>query len=126
MERKPARERQALLLVHRNLRDALDLVLHRVFDGDDLVFVVLDLAERGVERGGLAGAGGPGDQHHAVRLRDVAAELHQVGIARSPTTSSESLENFSLIDSLSSTRSTASSPWMVGMMETRKSIRRPL
>ena len=46
--------------------------------------------------------------------------------SENPTTSSESLENFSLMDSLSSTRSTASSPWMVGMMETRKSMRRLL
>ena len=78
MERRPRAKRQALFLVHRNLRDALDLVFHRVFDGDDLVFVVLDFAQRGVERGGFAGAGGAGDQHHAVRLLDVAAELHQV------------------------------------------------
>ena len=69
---------QALFLVHRNLRDALDLIFDRVFDGDDLVFVVLDLAHRGVERGGFAGTGGSGDQHHPVRLLDVAAELHQV------------------------------------------------
>src|SRR6185437_660583 len=39
-----------------------------------------------------------------------------------PTTSSVSFLNFSLIDSLSSTRSTAFSPCTVGMMETRKSI----
>ena len=95
-----------------------------IFDGDDLVFVVLDFAEGGVEGGGFAGAGGAGDQHHAVGFVDVAAELDEVGFAEKPTTSSESLANFSLIDSLSSTRSTASSPWMVGMMETRKSIRR--
>ena len=45
-------------------------------------------------------------------------------LSAKPTTSSESLANFSLIDSLSSTRSTASSPWIVGMIETRKSISR--
>src|ERR1035437_3240098 len=76
-----AREGEALLLIHRDLGNALDLVFDGVFDGDDLVFVVLDLAERGVERGGLAASGGSGDQHHAVGLRDVAAELDQVGIA---------------------------------------------
>ena len=35
----------------------LNLVFDRIFDGDDLVFVGLDLAQRGVERGGLAAAG---------------------------------------------------------------------
>ena len=70
-----AGEREALLLVDRDLGDALDLIFHRIFDGDDFVFVVLDLAERGVERCGLAGTGGPGDQHHAVRFLDVAGEL---------------------------------------------------
>ena len=49
-----AREGQALFLVDRNLRDAAHLVFDRIFDGDDLVFVVLDLVERGVERGRLA------------------------------------------------------------------------
>ena len=49
-----------------------------IFDGDDLVFVGLDLVERGVERGGLAGAGGAGDEHHAVGLLDVAAEAREV------------------------------------------------
>ena len=34
-----AGEGQALLLVHRNLGDAANLVLDRVFDGDELVFV---------------------------------------------------------------------------------------
>ena len=43
-----------------------------------------------------------------------------------PTTSRLSLVNFSDIDSLSSTRSTAFSPCTVGMMDTRKSISRPL
>src|ERR1700677_3868712 len=28
----------------------------------------------------LSGAGGPGDQHHAIRLFDVAAEFDQVGV----------------------------------------------
>ncbi len=73
-----AREGEALLLVDGNLRDAANLVFDRIFDGDDLVFVALDLVERGVERGGFAGAGGPGDQHHAVGLANVAAEAAQI------------------------------------------------
>ena len=73
-----AREGQALFLVDRNLGDAFELVFDRVFDGDDLVFVVLDFAQRGVEGGGFAGTGGSGDQHHAVGLGDVAAEFRQI------------------------------------------------
>ena len=73
-----AREGQAFLLVDRNLRDAANLVFDRVLDGDDLVLVGLDLGQRGVQRGGLAAAGRAGDQHHAVRLGDVAAEAAQV------------------------------------------------
>ena len=42
-----------------------------------------------------------------------------------PSTSSRSSANSSFIDSLSRIRMTASSPWTVGMMETRKSMARP-
>src|SRR5262249_46250548 len=75
---QPAGEGQAFFLVHRDLGDTLDLVFDGVFNGDDFVFVVLDLAQRRVESGGLAGASGPGDEHHAVGFGDVAAELRQV------------------------------------------------
>ena len=43
---QPAREGQALLLVDRDLRDALQLVLDRILDRDDLVFDRPDLGER--------------------------------------------------------------------------------
>ena len=79
---QPAREGQPLFLVDRNLGDALDLILHRIFDGDDLVFVVLDLAQRRIKGSGLAGACGSGDQHHAVRLADIAPELGEVGFGK--------------------------------------------
>src|SRR5580658_3704354 len=71
-------EGEALFLVDWDLSDAADLVLDRVFDGDDLVLFGLDLVERGVERGGFTGAGGAGDEHHAVGLLDVAAEAAEV------------------------------------------------
>ena len=73
-----ARERQALLLVDRDLRDALQLILDRILDRDDLVFDRLDLRERRVERRRLAAAGRPGHEHHAVRLGDVLAEPAQL------------------------------------------------
>src|SRR6266542_4101828 len=72
-----AREGEALLLVDGDLGDAAELVLDRILDGDDLVLGALDLRQRGVERGGLARAGRPGDQHHTVRLLDELAELQQ-------------------------------------------------
>ena len=53
-----AGEGEALLFIDRDLRDAADLVLDRVFDGDDLVFVALDLVERGIECCRFAGTGG--------------------------------------------------------------------
>ncbi len=52
-----ARERQPLLLVDRNLRDARELVFDRVFNRDDLVLDRLDLGQRRVERRRLAAAG---------------------------------------------------------------------
>src|SRR5208282_6477434 len=52
-----AGERQSFFLVHRNLRDAAQLVFDRVFNRDDLVFVGLDLVDGGVERGRLAASG---------------------------------------------------------------------
>src|ERR1035438_8246141 len=72
---------QSLFLVHRNLGNAANLVFDRVFDGDQLVFVALDLVQRRVQRGGFARARRSGDQHHPVRLLDVATELAQVFIA---------------------------------------------
>ena len=45
---------QADLLVHLNLVDARQLVLHRLFHGDDLVGVGIDLGQGRVKRGGFA------------------------------------------------------------------------
>src|SRR6185369_8220892 len=53
---------QALFLINGNLHNAANLVLDRVFDGDELVFFALDLIQSGVQGGRLAGAGRPGDQ----------------------------------------------------------------
>src|SRR5579859_1416350 len=73
-----AGEGEAFFLIDRNLRNAVYLVFDRVFDRNDLVFVSLDLVQRGVERGGFAAARGPGDQHHSIGLQNVAPELAQV------------------------------------------------
>ena len=76
-----AREGQAFLFVHRNLRDSLELIFDGIFDGDDFVFVVLDFAERGVEGGRFAGTGGAGDEHHPVGFGDIAAEFREIVFA---------------------------------------------
>src|SRR6185437_2937927 len=73
-----AREGQPLFLIYGNLRDAANLVLNRVLNGDDLVLIALDLIQRGVERGRLAGSGWTCHQHHPVRLADVAPKALQV------------------------------------------------
>src|SRR5579885_2581171 len=65
---------EAFFLVYGNLRDAAELVFDGVFDRDDFVLVGLDFVDGGVKGGGLAGAGGTGDEHHAVGLANVAAE----------------------------------------------------
>src|SRR5947209_11558164 len=63
---QPARDGEPLLLVDRDLQHAGELVFHRILDRDDLVLAVVDFRDGGVERGGLAAAGGPGDEQHSV------------------------------------------------------------
>src|SRR6266404_1924592 len=69
-----ARKGQALLLVNGNLRDSADLILDRIFNRNDLVFVVLDLIDRRIQGSRLAAAGWPRHEYHAIRFLDVAAE----------------------------------------------------
>ena len=64
----------ALLLVYRYLRNSFELVFDRIFNGDDLVFLVLDLHDGAVQGRGLAVSCGTGDQHHAVGLGNVLPE----------------------------------------------------
>ncbi len=69
MWRSPAAELSPILGFN-----PLELVLHRVLDGDDLEVGAIDLVERRVEGGGLAGAGGAGDEEDAVRSPDQSLE----------------------------------------------------
>src|SRR5262249_1105852 len=87
-----AREGQALLLVHGNLRDTAKLILDGIFDGDDLVFVSLDFVDGRVKRGGLTGASGTGDQDHAVRLANVAAETAHLFLGKANNVKRKALE----------------------------------
>ena len=61
-----------------NLGDVGHLVLNRILNGDDLANPVVGLLQGGVERSGLAGAGGAGDQDDAVAGAEPASEQLQV------------------------------------------------
>ena len=65
------------------------LVLDRVLGGDDLRFVALDLQQRAVERGALAGAGRAGHQDDPVRQADQLAGTGRRGPASMPSFASE-------------------------------------
>src|SRR5258708_2537598 len=73
---------QAFFFIDGNLRDSANLVLERVLNGDDLVFVALDFVQRRIQRGGLAAARRSGDQHHAVGFSNVVTEAAQVLIVK--------------------------------------------
>ena len=68
-------EVEADLGLDLHLLDARLPVLHRVLDGDDVLARGLDRLDRGVQRGGLAAAGGPGEEHHAPRPPDPVHEV---------------------------------------------------
>ncbi len=67
---QPAGEGDAGLLVDLDLVDRGEGVLDRVLDRHDVAVGAVDLAERRVERGGLAAAGRAGADDHAVRRAD--------------------------------------------------------
>jgi hypothetical protein len=64
------RERDADVGVDRALNDAVDLILDRIFAGDDFVGDFVEFVERRIERGGFARTGGAGDQRDAVGALD--------------------------------------------------------
>ena len=66
------------LRLHRDLVELLVHHLHRVLHGDDVLLRGGDLLEGGIEGGGLAAAGGTGDQHDAVGRGHEAVVDHPV------------------------------------------------
>ena len=72
-----AREVELDVGPHLDLGDAVDLVLDRVLDADQLVAGLVEVAQGGVERRGLAAAGRAGDQEHAVRRRQRVQEARR-------------------------------------------------
>src|SRR5262249_23920465 len=65
---------QALFLVDRDLRNPSELILDGILDRDDLVLDRFDFRQCCVKRRRLAGAGGPRDEDHTIRLADVLSE----------------------------------------------------
>src|SRR5215469_8110029 len=77
---QPAGKRQALLFVDGNLGNTSELVFDGVFNRHNFVFVRLNLVNGRIQCGGLAGAGRSRNEHHPVRLADVAAKTLRLGI----------------------------------------------
>ncbi len=63
---KHARKRQAGALVSLDLRDAVDLVLNRILDRNDIQWLVAKLVDQAVERGRLAASGWPNHEENAL------------------------------------------------------------
>jgi len=61
-----AGEGEADLLARLDLDDAFELVLDRVFDGDDFAALVIGVGEGGIEGCGFAAAGGTGKEDEAL------------------------------------------------------------
>ena len=66
------------LVLDLHLVDAGEVILHRVFGRDDLRVGPIELVERGVERGRLAGARGAGDENDAVGPADQVLKKAEV------------------------------------------------
>ena len=99
------------LRAHRHLVEVLEHHLDRVLDRDDVHLRLREVLEHRVERGGLAAAGGPGDEDDPGRPRDEVVELGHVVAARARARRSP----FSRMSG-SKMRSTAFSPKAVGMV----------
>src|SRR4051812_44145468 len=79
---QPAGEGQAGARVDLDLRDALDLALDRVLDGDDVLLGRVDLAQRRVERRRLARAGRARDEDGAVGLAEGLLEALALAVGK--------------------------------------------
>ncbi|MQM39515.1 hypothetical protein KBTX_03543 [wastewater metagenome] len=72
---QPAGEGHVDAQVHLGLADAVEVILDRVLDGEDVAAAVVEPCDGGVERGGLAGTGGTGDQQDPVGAVDEGVDL---------------------------------------------------
>src|SRR5262249_54933579 len=71
----------ALLGVNLALDQSVDVVLDRVFGGQDLGVDLVERVERRVERGGFSRAGRAGDDHDTVGLVDELQVLFEIVLA---------------------------------------------
>lgn len=71
------REVEADVVVHLHLIDPHQVVFDGIFGGADVRVDLIELGQRRVERRGFSGAGGSGDEHHAVRLVDRVLEVFE-------------------------------------------------
>ena len=76
-----AGKRQAGFFRHLDLVHALELILDRIFDRDDLALGVVNFVERGIERRRLAGARRTGDEHDAVGELEHALQAGELALA---------------------------------------------
>ena len=114
--RRPAGEGHSDLGIDLRLADSVDRIFDRILDGQDVAAAVVEMLQRGVERGRLARSGRPGDEDDAVGLgqrlaQDVVGRRRR---GRAPRGSSPAA-------SLSRIRSTTRSPARLGSVETRTS-----
>ena len=72
------REIEADLVLDLHLVDAGEVILDRIFGGDDLGVGAVELVERGVERGRLARTRGTGDEDDAVGAANQVFELPEI------------------------------------------------
>jgi hypothetical protein len=100
---------------HRGLADHRHRILDRIFEGHDVHALFVDVVEHRVERGGLAAAGGAGDQDDAFG-RATISFIRLIWWSSSPSLSSGTMPFCR-----SRMRRTMFSPWMVGCEATRKS-----
>ena len=68
---------QVDLGMHLNLVDTFELVFHRIFDGDDFLTGRIQLGQRRIQGGGLAGTGRSGHKQDAVGLGQQGVEALQ-------------------------------------------------
>ena len=75
-------EGEVLINVYLALDQTFNVILNRIFGGEDLGLNVIEFVERGVQRSGLAGTGWTSDDDNSVGLVDQRAQFLQVIIAQ--------------------------------------------
>ncbi len=85
MARRARAKREIDARVDLGLPDAVEVVLDRVLDGDDVGVLGVELPEHGVQRRRLSRSGRAGDQNDAVRLANEIAQGRERGVGHPET-----------------------------------------